>query len=152
MDSIRDRFSTLWLVALAVLFVGVVLAVMGLIAGGPDEGRRDTLRSEVAQAEREVRTARSELDSTVSLGQEYASGTQAIVREGDQFCGCGQRGRQFQKELESELRAVLANPSNATINAYQQAAIRANNEKERFGESLDELRSLHATLAQAPGG
>lgn len=143
--------SPLLLAAIAVCVVGVVLAVVGLIAGGTDQSKRDSLQAEVSSAQKSVKAAEKKLDAAMTQASDFVEGAQDIIHRGDEFCGCGRRGKLRQEELATAMGNVIANETQASVDAYNKSVEEANAEKERMEKALTQLRALQVGLPEVSG-
>ena len=147
-----SRFSPLLKTAVVVVVIGFVLAVAGLIVGGPDEERRASLREDVDSAQTAVAAANDEFESTLSESEAYVEAAKDLQAEGEEFCGCGQRARKRQEEFSQALVTFFESPSDSTQQAAQNIANRADETADELEESLAQLRILSVSLPPPPGG
>lgn len=152
------RLPPLGIVAIAVLVVGLALAVFGVATGGADEGKRDELRAQIDRVQADLSDAEDQLTSAQALQatvldetNAYLPDAQAIVTTAEEGCGCGEGLSSAWDQFIAAADAFYANPSQATSDAID-AVINSdlNPEGRNLQDIRDELEGLMVDRAPVP--
>jgi hypothetical protein len=155
----RTRPPILMFAALGVFAAGLVLAIIGLVVGGPDEGARADLRADIDRNEAHLETAQAALsdaeDAAATVVQQagaYMQDAQAILSKTEESCGCGEDVSTAVDELVTAIDQFAANPSQAGINQVNVIIDTAvNPEMDRLLALQDDIRVLMVDRAAVPG-
>ena len=149
-------------ISIAVVAVGIVLAVVGLIAGGPDEDARADLRDEVdtleialADAEDELAAADSSLSTATEAVTVLLTDAEAILAVTDEACACSANVTTGTQGVLQAVQRFAASPSQATLDELNATIDSLNTELERNRTLLGEIRiqmNDRASIPDSPSG
>jgi len=154
------RPSPLGLAAIAVLVVGLVLAIVGLVAGGPDEAGREERREAIAAertrfqaTEARAEDAETALDAVLAQADAYRIDVEAILTSSADACSCSEETTAAFDAVLAGIDTLVADPSQANADAVDAVAEnRLNPELDRLWLLQDEIRAMMADRAPLPGG
>ncbi len=146
-------------ISIAVFVVGLVLAVVGFVAGGPDEEARADLRDEVTtlevaltDAEGDLVAAESSLSTATEAVTALLTDAQAILVLTDETCACSANVVANTDAVLQAVQRFAAAPSQATLDELNAAIDALNAELERNRTLLGELRILMIDRESIPDG
>lgn len=144
--------------AIAVLVIGALLAITGLVAGGPDESARAERRDRLDQADARLAALQGELSVAESgaagvfaQGNTFLADADAIMSAARNGCDCTQGISAGWDSFLAASAEFYANPNEATQAAMNDIIEnRLNPEGDRLLDLQDELRTLMADRAMVP--
>lgn len=154
------RPSPLGLAAIAVLVIGLVLGIVGLVSGGPDETGREERREAIAAertrfqaTEARAEDAEADLDAVLAQAEAYRADGEAILATSADACSCGEETTDAFDAVLAGIDTLVADPSQANADAVDAVAEnRLNPELDRLWALQDEIRAMMADRAPLPGG